>query len=385
MNKILEKLDTTSKNVVDLTPHYIDRSRNVKLLEALEARNRVKVSKNTYKFNDMLNKLKKRDIFQQTLNPSIYSSKAPEREIAERAELLRMAKITASESRDPKTNVPTIDYIKNKEQFLTTYMSKIAHFGLLPDIEAIFEMFKDPNYTEKGFDKDYLAQGTSDAYLTSMRNKANSESLIKKLEDLDVARSTDMGELQTLLKSSDLSQQAIGAETVQQLQLLRDEQEARVAQKQYKNQIANETQDTIEKRNEAERIFKEKGASALTEEQRKLLSIKVEDINQFVEQKIESEYKQQEDKQIQDAVSLITTLSTFESITEEMKKGPEFIRGKAGLTKPFMDYVKEEFRKINRQNVESKAIENKYKSTLPIEKLTKGMPTATAKAIISQK
>ena len=83
MNKLLESLTTVSKNSVDLTPHSIDRSRNIKLLEALEARNRVRVSKNTYKFTNMLDKLKKRDVIQQLQNPQAYGVKAPERETAE--------------------------------------------------------------------------------------------------------------------------------------------------------------------------------------------------------------------------------------------------------------------------------------------------------------
>ena len=129
MNKLLESLTTVSKNSVDLTPHSIDRSRNIKLLEALEARNKVRVSKNTYKFTNMLDKLKKRDIIQQLENPKAYATNAPERETAERAELLRMAKITASESRDPVTNVPTAEYVKNKENFALISPPEHLHVG----------------------------------------------------------------------------------------------------------------------------------------------------------------------------------------------------------------------------------------------------------------
>ncbi len=44
MQKILDSLDAPSKNIVDLTPHYISRDRNIKLLEALEAKNKAPIA-----------------------------------------------------------------------------------------------------------------------------------------------------------------------------------------------------------------------------------------------------------------------------------------------------------------------------------------------------
>ena len=368
MQNLLEKLTTVSKNMVDLTPHYIDRDRNIKLLNALEARNAVKKSKNTYRYTDMLSKLKKRDTIQQLVNPQAYSSKAPERETAERAELLRMAKITANESRDPVSNVPTVDYVKNKENFLTTYMKKIAQFGLLPEVESIFEMFKNPDYTEKGFDKDYLAQGTSDQYLNSLRVKSQSDALIKKLEDLDALRSTDMGNITTALQTADRNHLAIGANTVEQLQMLRDEQEARQISKQqnkdYQKLIMNEAQDVLDQKKVLQKIVD--GGGILTAEQQILLDLPKEIIIQEAEKKVESEYKQKEDEVIRATRDNLNKFKSIQLADSELKKPKEYVRGKAGVTKPYLDYVKEAYHILQAHNAISKTLENKYKTKYPI-------------------
>ena len=375
MQSILEKLTTVSKNTVDLTPHSIDRSRNVKLLEALEARNRVRVSKNTYKFTNILDKLKKRDIIQQLENPKAYSSNAPERETAERAELLRMAKITASESRDPVTNVPTAEYVKNKENFETTYMSKIARFGLLPDIEAIFEMFKDPNYKEKGFDKDYLAQGTSDSYLNSLRNKSQSEALMKKLEDIDVLRSTDMGNLATTLQTANRAQLAIGADTIEQLQLLRDEQEARAVESQQNKLVQKQLEDAkTEIDDEKDRIKKKLEANGgdpkkLTVAERNTLALSNKEVQDIVVDKL----VRQEDAEVEYLKKTINSQSPELAVTF-LSEPNVYKPGQKGVLKPYSDYVKEAYRIVSKNTVSSAAMVKRYDTEFPMRK----PPPATA-------
>ena len=376
MNKLLESLTTVSKNSVDLTPHSIDRSRNIKLLEALEARNRVRVSKNTYKFTNMLDKLKKRDIIQQLENPKAYATNAPERETAERAELLRMAKITASESRDPVTNVPTAEYVKNKENFETTYMSKIARFGLLPDIEAIFEMFKDPNYKEKGFDKDYLAQGTSDAYLNSLRNKSQSEVLIKKLEDLDVARSTDMGNITTALQTADRTQLAIGANTVEQLQLLRDEQEARAVESQQNKLVQKQLQDAkTDIEDEKDRIKKKLEANGgdpkkLTVAERATLALSNKEVQNIVVQDL----VRQEDAEVQALKNTVST-RTPEQAVALLSEPNVYKPGQKGVLKPYADYAKEAYRIVIRNTPAAAAMIKRYDTEFKMR--SPPAPTAT--------
>ena len=374
MQSILEKLTTVSKNTVDLTPHSIDRSRNVKLLEALEARNRVRVSKNTYKFTNILDKLKKRDIIQQLENPKAYSSNAPERETAERAELLRMAKITASESRDPVTNVPNADYVNNKEHFETTYMSKIARFGLLPDIEAIFEMFKDPNYKEKGFDKDYLAQGTSDAYLNSLRNKSQSEALMKKLEDIDVLRSTDMGNLATTLQTANRAQLAIGADTIEQLQLLRDEQEARAVESQQNKLVQKQLEDAkTEIDDEKDRIKKKLEANGgdpkkLTVSERNTLALSNKEVQDIVVDKL----VRQEDAEVEHLKKTINSQSPDLAVTF-LSEPNVYKPGQKGVLKPYADYAKEAYRIVTGNTLSAAEMIKKYNTEFKL----RSPPSAT--------
>ena len=54
MNKILEQYSTASKNVADLTPNYVNRNANIKLLNKLEEINRGKLAKNQYNFKSMV-------------------------------------------------------------------------------------------------------------------------------------------------------------------------------------------------------------------------------------------------------------------------------------------------------------------------------------------
>ena len=81
MEKILQKYDTKSfNNTAGLIPSYVDRSANMKLLQKLEARNKVRQSQNTYKYKNMIDGLKQRQTFTKIEKPDVFARNAPERE-----------------------------------------------------------------------------------------------------------------------------------------------------------------------------------------------------------------------------------------------------------------------------------------------------------------
>ena len=60
-----------------------------------------------------------------------------------------MAKIAASEARDPLTHSPRSDYMELKNEFVSNFFKKINYYRLGSVIEDIFEMFKDPSHKKK--------------------------------------------------------------------------------------------------------------------------------------------------------------------------------------------------------------------------------------------
>ena len=111
MDKLLKQFETKSVNLTDLTPHYVSRDANIKLLKKLEARNEARKQKNPYKFHDVLAHLKGRTI-RQLENPKAHAVDGNSNPENQKLELLRMAKITAKHSRENMSSMS--DYLDKK-------------------------------------------------------------------------------------------------------------------------------------------------------------------------------------------------------------------------------------------------------------------------------
>ena len=137
LKNILNRYDTKSKNTSDVIPHFVSREANKKLIEKLEARNKVNISKGNYHFVNMLDKLKGRPSISSMLdNPRAHAQSQDMSTTNQKAELIRMAKITAIEAR---ANMGT--YEQTREQFITNYSPKINEYRMLPEIQGIFQQF----------------------------------------------------------------------------------------------------------------------------------------------------------------------------------------------------------------------------------------------------
>jgi hypothetical protein len=223
MKNIIAQFDTASRNLSDLTPSFVNRDANVKLLNKLEERNREKLNKNPYNYKSIVDGLKSRNISNILTNPEAYAVKSdgnsnPENQ---KIELIRMAKITATRARQINPFVIT-DYEKAKERFINAYSKKIIEFRMMPNIQNIFEQFKDPNYSEKGYDQNYLGQGVSDQYLNSLTAAAQSKELKKSLANLEATSQTEMSKIATQLQKNNDLQLVLQSDT-QQLKDITDE------------------------------------------------------------------------------------------------------------------------------------------------------------------
>ena len=69
-----------------------------------------------------------------------------------------------------------------------------------PEIQGIFSNFSNPSYQEKGFNNNYLGQGSSDKYLESIMSKRQSDILSGQLRDLNATQATTAGAVASLLE-----------------------------------------------------------------------------------------------------------------------------------------------------------------------------------------
>ena len=223
MKKILEQYSSASKNVADLTPNYVNRNANIKLLNKLEEINRGKLAKNQYNFKSMVDGLKSRQTENILQNPNAYAVKSdgnsnPENQ---KMELMRMAKITAARAQQTKPFIVS-EYEKAKNNFIDVYSKKIIEFRMMSNIDGIFEQFKDPNYHEKGYDQNYLGQGVSDQYLNSLNAASQAQELKKSLANLQASSTTEMSKIATQLQKNNEMQLVLQSDT-QQLKDITDE------------------------------------------------------------------------------------------------------------------------------------------------------------------
>lgn len=122
-------------------------------------------------------------------------------------ELIRMAKITANLNRGLNND----EYNQIREQFLTDYGAKINELRVGPEIQGIFSNFSNPSYQEKGFNNNYLGQGSSDKYLESIMSKRQSDILSGHLEELQRRQDTTTGAVTSLLEPMTATNIAIDA------------------------------------------------------------------------------------------------------------------------------------------------------------------------------
>ena len=205
IKSVLKRYDTKSTNTSNLMPSYVNRDANVKLLAKLEARNRANKTNHQYHYKSMLDQLKGRSTIAMLENPRAYAQTQDQSLANQRAELVRMAKITANEAR-----LSMATYDQTREQFITNYSPKINQFRMLPEIQGIFQQFSDPNYSEKGYDKNYLGQGSSDKYLESILAGRQSDQIKKALEDLNAGQATTTGAVQALMAPLSETNRSLG-------------------------------------------------------------------------------------------------------------------------------------------------------------------------------
>ena len=249
MKNILTRYDTASRNLSDLTPSFVNRDANIKLLNKLEERNRQKLSKNPYNYKSIVDGMKSRNISNILANPEAYAVKSdgnsnPENQ---KIELIRMAKITAARARQVNPFVIS-EYEKAKDRFVDAYSKKIIEFRMMPTIQNIFEQFKDPNYTEKGYDQNYLGQGVSDQYLNSLTAAQQSKELKKSLANLEATSQTEMSKISTQLQKNNELQLVLQSDT-QQLKDITDE----IRQKELEDEAIKKAKKDIKEQEEGKR------------------------------------------------------------------------------------------------------------------------------------
>lgn len=89
------------------------------------------------------------------------------------SEILRMAKVLAFKTREIFPNSPE-DYNREMDRFMRDYSAKISKYNLYTKLVGIFNLYRDPNYSEPMFDKDYIKQTTSNDYIKSVNEKLKS-------------------------------------------------------------------------------------------------------------------------------------------------------------------------------------------------------------------
>ena len=105
------------------------------------------------------------------MNPEAFSTRSLT-ESQQVSELVRMAKMHAQTVRQNKND---IEYEKERDKFMSQYSPQISKYNLYTKMNEIFNLFKDPKYSEPAFDKDYLGQSASSDYLKSLEKRIASE------------------------------------------------------------------------------------------------------------------------------------------------------------------------------------------------------------------
>lgn len=357
MDKLLKQLDTKSVNLSDLTPHYVNRDANIKLLKKLDERNKARQQRTSYKYNDVLAHLKARTT-RQLDNPKAYAVDGNSNPENQKMELIRMAKITAKKAMEGGSTMS--EYLGKKEKFMTTYSKKINEFRMIPMIDDIFEKFKDINYKEKGYDTDYLGQGVSNDYLKSLQSKEESKKLIQKLEELDTRRSTDIGKVHHLLESQ--NRLSLTDMTEDERKAMEDENKSIIQE--FKDELSKkkrkDSDDGEERKGDGEDI-EEKLEDSMTEKIEKKLA------------EIQTQFDEDE--------ALFITMD--EGQLEEYVKGVTGYIAHTGTTKPLENYLKDAYDMLTskyKNNAEKLLIKKAINSLDPSK--TNPSKTTNAKLMI---
>ncbi len=158
------------------------------------------LAKRNLKRQDMYDRLKYKPVritrpnIENVWNNPLAHSMAVQSDGQEISELLRMAKTLAFKTREKFPNSPE-DYDREKDRFMRDYSGKISKYNLYTKLLGIFNLYKDPNYSEPMFDKDYLKQTVSNDYSKSIDDKL---SAIKTARDLITATGAAAGVVSSL-------------------------------------------------------------------------------------------------------------------------------------------------------------------------------------------
>ncbi len=114
------------------------------------------------------------------LNPERYTTRV-QNSHQEIAQVLRMAKITA---RTARINRDDAGYDAEKNRFMQTFVAPINKYNLFTQLNNIFNLFRDKNYTEPAFDATYLGPNSSDAYQKSLEERLKIEADVRKIPKL---------------------------------------------------------------------------------------------------------------------------------------------------------------------------------------------------------
>ena len=114
-------------------------------------------------------------------NPNVHSVSVPSTS-QEVSELMRMAKVLAYKTRE-KFGIGE-KYSKEIDNFMREYSGKISQYNLYTKLGEIFNNFRNPNYTETMFDKNYLGTNASSDYIKSLETKLIADKKAKEAVDM---------------------------------------------------------------------------------------------------------------------------------------------------------------------------------------------------------
>ena len=75
-------------------------------------------------------------------------------------------------------------YSKEIDNFMREYSGKISQYNLYTKLGEIFNNFRNPNYTETMFDKNYLGTNASSDYIKSLETKLIADKKAKEAVDM---------------------------------------------------------------------------------------------------------------------------------------------------------------------------------------------------------
>jgi chromosome segregation ATPase len=149
---------------------------------------------------------------------------------------------------------------QEKNKFMSEYSTQISKYKLYNKLTGIYNTYSSGEYKDTNFDSNYLAKGTSDKYMDSLKERFTNENNIKKIKD-NPAYSSDLtsieGKVFRDIKELDSKK---GIELVQQIADLQS-----LLEKQVEDKVkAEEAVSVIDV--EINKMKSKKGANVITDE-----------------------------------------------------------------------------------------------------------------------